>query len=323
MSDRSDLGILYTEHSDLRTTTPIASLWSYERCVRGPDRRPVALNRHGNSEYWLERSDPLLNTILPGTGVSVVVNVGDPWAAGRSLATSALLPRVCVIGPVTEPRILRVGRRVDAVGAVLPPALTVSAFGVPASELVDGILALGDLWTPSEVERLFESLVLLQIRQRLSRLRSEFVTRLEQPGDRERVGHIATGLITLRGGRVSIDDMARSHGLSRQQFTRQFAAAAGLTPKLFARITRFQSLVRALLSSDVSKWVSVAPAIGFYDQAHMINEFRAFAGSSPTVFFQPHDDAVDAERVQLRGRPSEWLRRPHDDREYWHDRSHP
>ena len=64
-----------------------------------------------------------------------------------------------------------------------------------------------------------------------------------------------------------------------------------VTPKLFARITRFQSLVRALLSSDVSQWVSVAPAVGFYDQAHMINEFRAFAGSSPTVFFQPHDDA--------------------------------
>src|SRR5437762_1188910 len=129
MSDRSDLGILYTEHSDLRTTTPIASLWSYEPCVRGSDRRPVALNRHGNVEYWLERSDPLLNTILPGTGVSVVVNLGDPWAAGRSLATSTLLPRVCVIGPVTQPRILRVGRRVDAVGAVFPPALTMNVFG--------------------------------------------------------------------------------------------------------------------------------------------------------------------------------------------------
>lgn len=312
MSD-SEVGILYTEHSDLRAATPVASLWSYETSVRGPDRRPVALNRHGNSEYWLERWDPLLNTILPGTGVSVVVNFGDPWAAGRSLAASAFLPPVCVIGPVTQPRILRVGRRVDAVGAVLPSALTLSAFGVPASELVDRLVALEDLWTPSEAERLFELLSIRHIRQRMSELRSELVTRIEQPGDRERVGHRATGVITLRGGRVSIDDLARSHGLSRQQFTRQFSAAAGVTPKLFARITRFQSLVRALLSSDVSQWVSVAPAVGFYDQAHMINEFRAFAGSSPTVFFQPHDDAVDPGSVQFRGRPSEWLRRPNDD----------
>ena len=243
----------------------------------------------------------------------MVVNFGDPWAAGRSLAASAFFPRVCVIGPVTRPRILRVGRGVDAVGAVLPPALTLSAFGVPASELVDRLVALEDLWKPSEVERLFELLSTLHIRQRISELRSMMVTRIEQPGDRVSVGHRTTGLITLHGGRVSIADMARSHGLSRQQFARQFSAAAGLTPKLFARITRFQSLVRALLSSDVSQWVSVAPVVGFYDQAHMINEFRTFAGSSPTVFFQPHDVALNPGAVQLRGRPSEWRRRPTDD----------
>jgi hypothetical protein len=74
---------------------------------------------------------------------------------------------------------------------------------------------------------------------------------------------------------------------------------------LFARITRFQVLVRALLSTEVSRWVSVPPAVGFYDQAHMINEFRAFAGSPPTVFFRPHEHAQSA-AIQLRGRPSEW-----------------
>jgi AraC-like DNA-binding protein len=307
MSDLFDTGILYTEHADLRAPTPVASLWSYETCVRGPGRRAVALNHDGNHEYWLERSAPLLNTILPGTAVSVVVNFGDAWSAGRSLATSALLPPVCVIGAATQPRILRVGKRVDAIGAVLPPALTASAFGVPPSELVDRILPLEDLWTSNQVERVLESLSSIQIRQRLSELRRELVAHIEQPDDRETVGH-ATRLISVRGGRVSIDEMARSHGLSRQQFTRRFSAATGLTPKLFVRITRFQSLVHALPSSDVSQWVSVAPAIGFYDQAHMINEFRAFTGSSPTLFFQPHDATVDPGSIQLRGRPSEWLR---------------
>ena len=52
----------------------------------------------------------------------------------------------------------------------------------------------------------------------------------------------------------------------------------------------------------------MASDAGFYDQAHMINEFRTFAGASPTVFFQPHDDGIDASRIQVRGRPSEWLR---------------
>jgi AraC-like DNA-binding protein len=290
--------------------TPVASLWSYETRARGRDRRPVAVNPDGSHEYWLDPSDPLLNTILPGTSVSVIVNFGDMWAAGRSLATSGLLPRVCVVGPVTQARILRVGRSVHAVGAVLTPTLTPGVFDVPASELVDQIVPLEDLWTRADVERLFASLSGVEIRRCVSALKDELVARIGRPDRREIVGQTAPGLIKLHAGRVSIDDMARSHGLSRQQFARRFCAAAGLPPKLFARITRFQALVHVLLSTDVSRWASVSPAIGFYDQAHMINEFRAFAGSPPTVFFQPHGGNIDPANVQLRGRPSEWLRRP-------------
>ena len=310
MSDPSDLGVLYTEYSGLTAMTPVASLWSYETRSRVRDAHNVAVNAHGSHEYWLDRSDPLLNTILPGTGVSLIVNVGDEWTAGRSLTTSALLPRVCVVGPVTHARLLRVGRSVHAFGAVLPLTLTPEVFGVPASELVDRIVPLQDLWSRDDVESLLVSLARLDIRRCMSALKAELVARIGQPTRCETVGQTASRLIRLRAGRVSIDEMARSYGFSRQQFGRRFLAGTGMPPKLFARITRFQALVNVLLSTDVSRWASVSPSIGFYDQAHMINEFRAFAGSSPTVFFRPHGGNIDNANIQLRGRPSEWVRRP-------------
>jgi len=311
MSDALRAGVLYTEHSGLRATTPeVASLWSYEGGSHGRDRRSIKLNPDGSQEYWLDRSDPLLNTILPGTGISVVVNFGDLWTAGRSLATSAFLPRVCVMGPVTQARIFRLGRAVHAVGACLPSTLTPGVFGVPVSELVDRIVPLQDLWTRDNVERLFASLSRVEIRRGLSALRDELVARIGQVSSPETVAEAAPRLIQIHAGLVSIDDMARSHGLSRQYFARRFRASAGMPPKLFARITRFQALIHNLLSTDVSQWVLEGPAVGFYDQAHMINEFRAFAGSSPTVFFRPHGDDIDSASIQVRGRPSEWLRQP-------------
>jgi hypothetical protein len=112
MYDTSELGVLYTEHSGLTAMTPVASLWSYETRSRGRDRRSVTLNPDGSHEYWLGRSDPLLNTILPGTHVSLIINFGDVWATGRSLPTCAFLPRVCVLGAFTQARLLRVGRSV-------------------------------------------------------------------------------------------------------------------------------------------------------------------------------------------------------------------
>jgi transcriptional regulator GlxA family with amidase domain len=132
---------------------------------------------------------------------------------------------------------------------------------------------------------------------------------IERPAEEQLIEHAASRFITLRHGRVSIEEMARTHGVSRKQFARRFSTATGMTPKWFARVTRFQSLVHVLLSSDVSEWASVAPAAGFYDQSHMINEFRAFAGSPPTVFFQPHGDTVDSGAIRFLGRPHEWRRR--------------
>jgi AraC-like DNA-binding protein len=203
-----------------------------------------------------------------------------------------------------------VGKCVRALGACIQSTLTPDVFGVPASELVDRVVPLQELWTPDDAERLFASLSGCEMRRGLSALRDELVARITRSSSAETVGQTAARLIQLHAGSVSIDDMARSHGLSRQQFAGRFCAGTGLPPKLFARITRFQALVHALLSTDVSRWASLSSAVGFHNQAHMINEFRGFAGSPPTVFFRPHGIDTDSARIHLRGRSSEWLCRP-------------
>jgi AraC-like DNA-binding protein len=304
MSD-SDLGVLYTEHSGLKAMAAMASLWSFETCVRGSGRRPIAVTREGNQEYWLERSDPLLNTILPGTGVSLIVNLGDPWAVGRSLATSRLFPSISVVGPVTRALILRTGHSVRAVGAVFASTLTTDILGVPAPELVDRIVPLEEIWACEEVEKLGASLACFPLSKSVAALMDVLIGRIGCRSHHEETDQAAL-VISRRGGRVSIDGLAGRHGLTRQQFARRFSSATGLPPKLYARITRFQSLVHTLLSTDVAQWASVSSAVGFYDQAHMINEFREFAGSPPTTFFRPHDDANGPRRTRLRGRPCDW-----------------
>jgi len=304
MSDR-DVGVVYTEYSGLKAGTSIASLWSYHTQAREADRRDITLHADGRQEYWLDRSDPLLNTILPGTHVSILINSGDDWAAGGALSTSALLPRACVVGPVTRSRILHVGKSVRAVGAVISPVFTFDVLGVPATELVDRIVPLEDLWQPNEVERMLHFHAHHDPAAAISALRDEVTARICGPRD-GMVGHFCPQLITAQGGRVSVDAMATRYGVSRRRFGREFSEATGLPPKLYARISRFQSLVHALLSADVSRWASVSLSAGFYDQAHMINEFHAFAGSAPTTFFRPHGLALDAAVIRLRGRPSEW-----------------
>jgi AraC-like DNA-binding protein len=307
--DRGAAGVLYTEHADLRGLAPVASLWSYDTHVRERGRASVTTNASGSVEFWLDRSDPLLNTMLPGTHVSLVLNLGDEWSAGRSLVAAELLPPAAVVGPATQSRILRVGRFVRALGCVIAPALARAVLGVPASELTGRVVPLWELWPADEVDRLLECARRLDARRALALVRDTVVRRVDVRCSADGVGDAAAGLITARGGQVSVAALARAHGLSARQFARRFTRAAGLPPKLFARVSRFQRLVHALLSADVARWASVSTAAGFYDQSHMINEFRAFAGSPPTTFFRPHGEVAPA-RVRVRGRPSEWLLPP-------------
>lgn len=306
MSDPALSGVLYTEYPRLRGHTPLLSLWTYRSWWREHGRPAVAASADGGQEYWLDRSDPLLNTMLPGTPVSVVVNLSDAWAAGRTLVSTELMPAACVIGPVTRARVLRVGRRVHAVGVVLPAVLSDQMLGCPASAFVDQIVPLNAVWPSERVERLLAMLHLGSDVGRLSRLRDALVP---QPAPVTELVVAAARLLTASGGHTSVDALAATHQVSRQHFTRRFRAATGLPPKQFARISRFQRLLQTLLTTDVERWAAEASELGFYDQAHMINDFRAFSGESPTRFFQPHgDDRVAVPAAQLRGRPHEWLR---------------
>jgi len=214
---------------------------------------------------------------------------------------------VYVVGPVLRPRLLRVGPSVRAIGAAFPAIRTPTFLGVRPSQLLDQILPLQALWPSDDVERLWGSLAALAMPDALAMLRDVLMEkRRGSADDLQEFAHHATQLMRQKGGRVSIIELARTYGLSRQKFARAFAEATGMPPKLYARITRFQSLLGRLLTSDVSQWIGVSSEAGFYDQAHMINEFREFAGVAPIEFFRPHGASSAVQKVSVRGRPSEW-----------------
>jgi AraC-like DNA-binding protein len=93
-------------------------------------------------------------------------------------------------------------------------------------------------------------------------------------------------LVAAADGTLPVADLARTIGWSRQHLARRFAAEYGLTPKLAARIVRFER-ARRLLEATPARGIAsptiadVAAACGYYDQAHLHRDVAAFAGCSP------------------------------------------
>jgi len=85
-------------------------------------------------------------------------------------------------------------------------------------------------------------------------------------------------------GPARIGDVTDRLGMSPKRFLRRFSAEVGLTPKRFARVRRFRRVLGAVERGRAVEWAQVALDCGYFDQAHMIHDFRAFSGINPTAY---------------------------------------
>src|ERR1035438_6503164 len=84
-------------------------------------------------------------------------------------------------------------------------------------------------------------------------------------------------------GIADVDWMARQAGLSPRQFRRRCMEEAGLGPKRLARVLRFRYANRLAAAARRPDWSLIAASAGYFDQAHLIRDFREFTGRTPAA----------------------------------------
>jgi AraC-like DNA-binding protein len=101
--------------------------------------------------------------------------------------------------------------------------------------------------------------------------------------------------IAESGGRVSVTELATQTGYTRKHLATLFERQVGMTPKALCRVHRFRGTLTVLDGATQSPWAALAEQRGYYDQSHLINEFRSFAGFSPAELLKqsrPHPQSV-------------------------------
>ena len=100
--------------------------------------------------------------------------------------------------------------------------------------------------------------------------------------DPDRDRRVDAAVDRIVSGAERVERIAKDIGISRQHLARQFLHHVGVPPKTFARVMRFRRVL-ASLEHDVD-WADVAAANGYYDQSHLIADFRELAGATPNAF---------------------------------------
>jgi len=246
--------------------------------------------------FWALESEsagvrPQIERILPDGCVELILNFASPFAQHNG-DTQTVQPRNFVVGQMTGPILIAPTGRVQLIGIRFHPGGTVPFLSLPMDELKDQVVELAAFARKLENQLLAASSELHKVAEKVRALQ-RVLTKLLQDNRRDvRLLRIAAKMVA-HSGMISIDGLATESGMSNRQLERRFLRDVGVGPKLFSRILRFQQVFRAVEANEIC-WPTIAVDCGYYDQAHLIRDFRQFAQQTPSVLFANQSALTEA-----------------------------
>lgn len=220
---------------------------------------------------------------LPSRNLNLIISFAEPIEivcmpdrAQRSATFGAL-----VAGLQDAPAVVRQYSQAHGVHVFLTPLGARSVLGVAGVELASRVVDLEDLWG-ADARRLIDRLASAGTWDERFRILDEvFMARLTPSQAVPEITCAWRELARTNGG-LRIGELARAAGWSRRHFVERFRDSLGITPKLAARVFRFERA--CWLMRQRVALADVAAASGYYDQAHLSREWRALAGCAPQAW---------------------------------------
>lgn len=227
--------------------------------------------------YWtLHASGPsrVPNRVLPDGCTDIILGLVDapgPVAIGTM--------RGAAVFPLTGP--------VDYFGVRFRPGCGLPFLGIPLCEITDARVPLDDLWG-REAARLADVATDARV-DCMERVLSQRLHRwLRDRRADEPLASRAIALMRQARGGASIRDVASALGVGERRLERAFDRSVGVAPKVFARVMRLRRAVHRIEAATAAGtppvWTALAFDAGYADQAHLIREFRALAGVTPSQY---------------------------------------
>ena len=233
--------------------------------------------------------------IVPDGCPELIVHAGDPFER-RIGSAWVRQPHAFLAGTLTRPWHVRPGREVETLGVRFRPGAITRLLPVSMDGKADREVPLSQL-----------DLAAPRLPVSLESLASWLEARVTAPPGRR--AHAAPAVDAIRRGRGAdrIEDVARALGWPRRRIERLFARDLGIPPKLFARIVRLNAVLARLDEPRREDMVDLALEAGYFDQPHLLRDFRELAGRSPRAprardgELARHFTAPSRLRVLLRG----------------------
>lgn len=242
--------------------------------------------------YWLLKTacdSPSLARTVPCGMMNLIFHRGNRLL---SIHDNQLHPRAFLSGQEKTFADLQYAGQINMISVVFRPVGVKAFFDLPMNKVNNLRVTAGDLedkglaeleqsLTNTEDDRLCILLIEQFLLKRLSRLAEHNLKRIEA----------TIGLIN--SGQTDVTLLADTACLSTKQFQRIFSEYVGANPKEFSRTIRFQRALYRLETCPQIPFTTLAYECDYFDQSHMIKEFKTLSGYTPSEYIDtcpPHSD---------------------------------
>ena len=191
-----------------------------------------------------------------------------------------------VAGARANPVLLTMSGHMHGLSITLNPGATLGLFGVPANELAGLTVQWDDIVTKAHRDVPEQLLAATDDATRVQYV-LQALQAIQRPPDSSRhLLEYAARRLGPKVGDVSVRELAAELNLSERRVQQLFASHIGLAPSVWRRLQRLHGTLRLLRKAETHQWSEVALRAGYYDQSHLINEFRALCGLTPKQLLQ-------------------------------------
>lgn len=83
---------------------------------------------------------------------------------------------------------------------------------------------------------------------------------------------------------LQVDDITEKCYISKRSLQRNFKKYIGVNPKWVIKRYRLHEAAEQINDGDISSFSQLSQSLGYYDQAHFINDFKSIIGKTPTEY---------------------------------------
>lgn len=200
---------------------------------------------------------------------------------------------VVLYGQFSEVTNRSIGKNFLVVQIIFNPGALFRLTGIAATALTNEYIDAENIFS-SQLQNINEQLFFATTYPAMITIVNNFVRSLIKKQQKPKLLlDDACTLLLQKKDSLSIDALAKQACLSTKQLDRKFNERTGVNPKLYAKIIRFDRAFRFKNSHPHLDWLRIAVECNYYDYQHLVKDYKAFTGLSPTAFHEIENNAPE------------------------------